>query len=131
MLHRHVHDDDRRAARDALPVDRRRREPALVVAGEERDGVVEVAMRDRNAGIGEPADARRNARHDAERDAASTSASASSPPRPNTKGSPPFSRQTRFPARASATSFSEMSRCFGDGFPPRLPAYSIVAPGRA
>ena len=46
-----------------------RREAALVVAGEERDGVVDVAVRHRDAGIGEPADAGRDARHDAERNA--------------------------------------------------------------
>ena len=62
---------------------------------------------------------------------ASRKESASSAPRPNTKGSPPFSRSTRLPCRASSTSRSEMSRCFGEGLPPRLPAYSSSVPGRA
>ena len=62
---------------------------------------------------------------------ASTSASASSPPRPNTNGSPPLRRSTRLPSRASWTRRSEMSGCLAEGLPPRLPAYSRVAPGRA
>ncbi len=40
---------------------------------------------------------------------AAASVIASSPPRPNTKGSPPLSRSTRWPARASATSRSLIS----------------------
>ncbi len=53
---------------------------------------------------------------------AATSDSASSPPRPKTKGSPPLSRSTRLPSRASWISRREMSGCRADGLPPRLPA---------
>ena len=59
------------------------------------------------------------------------SASASSPPRPNTQGSPPLSRSTRLPRRASAMRRSEMLACDADGLPPRLPANSSAAPGLA
>jgi hypothetical protein len=62
---------------------------------------------------------------------ACTSACPSSPPRPKMNGSPPFSRSTRLPASASSISRSEMSRCFGEGLPPRLPAYSTCASARA
>ncbi len=49
-------------------------------------------------------------------------ASASSAPRPNTNGSPPFSRSTRLPLRARLTSVREMSVCLADFMPRRLPA---------
>ena len=49
------------------------------------------------------------------------SASASSPPRPKTYGSPPFSRSTRRPALASAISSAVISSCGIDGCPPRFP----------
>src|SRR5258708_13867956 len=49
---------------------------------------------------------------------APASASASSPPRPKTKGSPPLRRSTRCPARARRMSRSVMSGCCGDGLPP-------------
>jgi hypothetical protein len=39
------------------------------MAGQERHGVVDLAMRDRNAGIGKSADTGSDTRHDAERDA--------------------------------------------------------------
>ena len=53
---------------------------------------------------------------------ASASASASSPPRPNTKGSPPLSRTTRRPRRAFATS-SALISAWGSAWSPRaLPA---------
>ena len=55
---------------------------------------------------------------------ASASAMASSPPRPNMQGSPPFSRSTRLFWRASSINRLEMSACCADGRPPRLPAYS-------
>ena len=61
MLHRHVHDDDRRGPGDGLPVDIGRHPARGVVAGEEGDGVVRVAMGGGNAGIGEAADACRAA----------------------------------------------------------------------
>src|SRR5258708_16198646 len=53
---------------------------------------------------------------------AALSASASSPPRPNTHGSPPLSRKTRFPARASSMGRLGMSPSLGGGQPPRFPA---------
>jgi hypothetical protein len=52
---------------------------------------------------------------------AAASASASSPPRPNTNGSPPFSRTTRFPERPSETSSSLISSCATAGLPGSLP----------
>src|SRR5437764_2671052 len=58
-------------------------------------------------------------------------AEASSQPRPNTKGSPPFNRRTRRPSRARSISTSLMSRCCGEGRPPRLPAEMSSAPARA
>ena len=48
------------------------------------------------------------------------SASASSPPRPNTNGSPPLRRTTRLPCRPSSTSRAEISSC-GTALPGRLP----------
>ena len=42
---------------------------------------------------------------------AAASASSSSPPRPNTKGSPPLSRTTRLPCRACATSAALIDSC--------------------
>src|SRR6516165_4071038 len=58
---------------------------------------------------------------------ARASVMASSPPRPNTKGSPPLRRSTRWRARASAMRRSLMSACNGEGLPPRLPANSSRA----
>jgi hypothetical protein len=52
---------------------------------------------------------------------AARSASASSPPRPKTKGSPPLSRTTRSPRRASATISRWMKCCEVLMQPPRLP----------
>src|SRR5579859_6939532 len=49
---------------------------------------------------------------------ASANASASSPPRANTNGSPPFSRTTHSPARPRSTSIALMSAC-GTGAEPR------------
>src|SRR5262249_50404032 len=51
---------------------------------------------------------------------AALSASASSPPRPNTQGSPPLSRKTRFPARASSMRRLGMSPRPAGGRPPAL-----------
>ena len=59
------------------------------------------------------------------------SAAASSQPRPNTKGSPPFRRRTRRPARARSISRSLISRCCGEGRPPRLPAADQLGVRRA
>ena len=51
---------------------------------------------------------------------AATSASASSPPRPNTNGSPPLRRTTRLPLRPSLTSVALISSCRADSDePPR------------
>ena len=52
---------------------------------------------------------------------ASRSRSASSPPRPNTSGSPPFSRTTRLPDRPCSTSSRSISSCGICGPPPCLP----------
>ena len=62
---------------------------------------------------------------------ASYSAVASSPPRPKTKGSPPFSLRTRLFFLARCINLREISTCFGEGFPPRFPANSRAADGFA
>ena len=56
------------------------------------------------------------------RSPAAASASASSPPRPNKNGSPPFSRTTRFPARVFSTSSASISSCFSVCAPAFFPA---------
>ena len=53
---------------------------------------------------------------------AARSASASSPPRPNTNGSPPFSRTTVAADEPCSTSSRSISSCGIDGPPPSLPA---------
>jgi hypothetical protein len=53
---------------------------------------------------------------------AAASACASSPPRPNTNGSPPFSRTTLWPLRASSTSNALIASCSIEGLPGSLPA---------
>ena len=60
---------------------------------------------------------------------AAASASASSPPRPNTSGSPPFSRTTRWPSRARRISRSLMRSCGVRRPPARLPTGSSRACG--
>ena len=52
---------------------------------------------------------------------AAASASASSPPRPNTNGSPPLRRTTRFPARPSSTSSSLVCSWLSAAAPGSLP----------
>ena len=62
---------------------------------------------------------------------ASTSASASSPPRPKTNGSPPFSRTTVSCSRPSSTSRALIASCVIACSPGRLPAYTrCVRAGR-
>ena len=68
-----------------------------VMPGDEGRGRCDVAMRQRDAGIGEAAEPGGDAGHDAERDPRLGQASASSPPRPNTQGSPPLRRSTAAP----------------------------------
>ena len=70
-----------------------------------------VAVRDRDPGVGGRGDARGDAGHDLEGDAGLAQGGASSPPRPNTNGSPPLSRTTRLPARACSTSRALVSSC--------------------
>ena len=69
---------------------------------------------------------------------AASSASASSPPRPNTNGSPPFSRTTVLPAWPSSINralISAWERAWGGPPPPgelgRLPTSMSSAPGPA
>ncbi len=76
VLHPHVDHQHLAAVRDRLPVQRRRRLAGLVVAGDEGDRLVHVAVGDRDAGIGQPADAGRDAGDDADRDAVRGPASA-------------------------------------------------------
>ena len=63
--------------------------------------------------------------------AAASSASISSSSRPNTPGSPDFSRTTRAPLRACATISALMSACRHDGPPGSLPTSIRTAPVRA
>jgi len=66
---------------------------------------------------------------------AAESAIASSPPRPKTIGSPPLSRTTRFPSRASCSSSAVIASCSIEGAPPRFPtkifSASLVRPSHA
>src|SRR6266850_5225492 len=71
MPRRHIEHEHRRAASNCSPIEPARDLPFTIVAGEEGNRRVGVAMSDRDAGIGEPANARRDPRHDAERDAGS------------------------------------------------------------
>ena len=118
---RHVEHQSRRALRQRRPV-QLRQFAVGAMAGDEGDGMVGVAMGDGNAGIGQPPmpavmpGTMRNGT------SARASACASSPPRPKTKGSPPFSRSTRLPFFARSTSRSEMSLCLQLTTPARLPA---------
>ena len=57
--------------------------------------------------------------------------SSSSPPRPNTNGSPPFSRTTRRPARACSSISSWIRDCDTDAPRARLPTSIRVASRRA
>ncbi len=60
--------------------------------------------------------------------------SASSDPRPKRKGSPPLSRTTLRPARASSTSAASIApwlACLDPASPPRLPTQRTSAPARA
>ncbi len=69
MRERHVEDDDRRAFGDGRPVEIFGDRAARHVAGDEGDGVIDVAVGDRDAGIAEAADAGGDARHQTEGDA--------------------------------------------------------------
>ena len=69
MLQRHIDDQHRRAPRDPVPVDRVGDQARGIVAGQECHRLVDVAVGQRDSGIGQPPDAGRNAGHDAERDA--------------------------------------------------------------
>ena len=62
---------------------------------------------------------------------AARSASASSPPRPNTNGSPPFNRTTLRPLAPYSSSSRSVSSCGTCGPPPTLPTSTISASGRA
>jgi hypothetical protein len=60
---------------------------------------------------------------------AAARASASSPPRPNTNGSPPFSRTTRLPRRAPRIINRWIVSWSIEGRPPRLPTQKRWALG--
>ena len=60
---------------------------------------------------------------------AAISASASSPPRPNTNGSPPFRRTTVRPASPCSTIVALISSWVALGFPGVLPTSTSAAPG--
>ena len=97
---------------ERVPVERAVGRVGVVVAGDERDRLAGVAVRERDAGRGTRPDRGRDTRErsrTARRLRARTSAS--SPPRPNTHGSPHFSRQTDLPSRANRTSASLIVSC--------------------
>ena len=71
MPRRHVEHKYRRAPSDCSPIEPARDLPFAIVAGDEGYRGIGVAMSDRDAGIGEPANTRRDPRHDAERDTGS------------------------------------------------------------
>ena len=98
--HAHVEDERAREGGERRPVERGLRLGGVLVAGDERDAAGQVAVGDGDAGVGGRGHAGGDAGHDLERRSpASRSTSASSPPRPNTNGSPPLRRTTRRPAR--------------------------------
>ena len=83
---------------ERLPVERALVLRRVLVAGHEGHRRGRVAVGDGDAGVGGCGHARGHAGDHLERQRRpSRSASASSPPRPNTNGSPPFSRTTRRP----------------------------------
>ncbi len=103
----------------------------IFVPGDERDGARQPALRHRDARVGGRRDAGGDAGHDLERHPAARSACASSPPRPKTNGSPPFSRTTVRPDRACSTSRRVVSSCGTCSPPPTLPTSMISASRRA
>jgi hypothetical protein len=66
MLQGHVEHDHRRALGKGRPIDRIGNFAGRIMAGDEGHRRVAVAMGDRNAGVSQAADPRRDARHDAE-----------------------------------------------------------------
>ena len=89
------------------------------------------AVGDGDARVGGRGHAGGDARDDLERDRRARSASASSPPRPNTNGSPPFRRTTSRPARARSIISSSVCSWGTDSPPPSLPTNSSSASARA
>ena len=99
VLDPHVEDERAGKARERLPVERRLGLLGVLVAGDEGDRGGVVAVGDRDPGVGGRRDPGGDPGHDLERrPRRRASASASSPPRPNTNGSPPLSRTTLRPA---------------------------------
>ena len=117
----HVEHERPREARQGGPVEAGLRLRGILVAGDERDGARGVAVGDGDACVGGSGDPGGDARHHLERHPASPSTSASSPPRPNTNGSPPFRRTTRRPARACSSRSAWVSACGTCGPSPSLP----------
>lgn len=66
VLHRHIHDNDRGTLRDPVPVDGIGCQSGLVMTGQEGHGLIAIPVRCRNAGIGQTAYPRRDARNDPE-----------------------------------------------------------------
>jgi hypothetical protein len=89
----HQHDEGRPGDGQRVPVEQpvgRR----VLVRGDDRDPARFAAHGHRDPGGRGPGDARRDAGDDLDRDPVRAQLSASSPPRPNTNGSPPLSRTT-------------------------------------
>ena len=102
------------------------------VPGHESDAARDVAMGDRDAEHAGTAMPAVMPGIDLDLDACAAPAlRSSSPPRPNTNGSPPFSRATVFPCFACRTISFSMKACGVDLQPPRLPTSMMRASGRA
>ncbi len=128
VLHRHVHDDHRRGPGDGGPVDIGRHRARGIVAGQKDNRVIDVAVGGRDAGIGQPADAGGDARHDAERNAGLGELAGFLSAAAEDEGIAALEPQDAISLCAQARSaVKEISRCLGEGLPPRLPAYSTAA----
>ena len=130
----HPHVNAQRGAKPPVvfPADRGVRLCRVFVAGQKNDRRSVCAMGERNAGVRRRRQRRRDAGNDFERESPPRpDASASSPPRPKMKGSPPFSRTTVFPSRASRMRVPSISRCGQQKPPPFLPTKTRSASDRA
>ncbi len=116
----HVEHQGLLAARQAGPVEV---EAAVVlqVAGDEGAGLGEVAVGQRDAGVGTATGGGGDAGDHLAVAPASSRRSSSSAPRPKMNGSPPFRRTTRRCCRARRTSSSLISSCGRLWWPQRLP----------
>ena len=128
----HAHEDDEGPAGPGqrLPVDAAGGGGVADVAGHHRDRGRQAPVGDRHPGVGRARRRPRSPRAPPRRATpAAGRASASSPPRPKRKGSPPFSRTTVRPARPCATSSALISSWRAAPVPATAPPGA--RPGRA